>query len=112
MACRWLLTLALLLAWTGTLPATEDLAVFENRCAACHGLDGRARTPQGRKMKAKNLRESRLTDAEIERQIREGSRLKTGVSVMPALGHDMTDAEIQAAIRVVKSFRQPAPATK
>ena len=109
MACRPLLTLGLLFVWTGTLPAADDLAVFEYRCAACHGIDGRARTPQGRKMKAKDLRESRLTGAEIEKQIREGSRIKTGVSVMPALGHDLTDDEIQAAIRVVQSFRPTAP---
>lgn len=97
---------------TVSLPAADDMEVFENRCAACHGFDGRARTLQGRKMKAKDLRESRLTDAEIERQIREGSRGKTGVSVMPAVGQDMTVAEIQAAIRVVKAFRPPAPSPK
>jgi mono/diheme cytochrome c family protein len=93
-------------------PAAEDRAVFENNCSACHGNDGRAQTAQGRKMKAKDLRESRLTEAEIERQIREGSRTKTGVSVMPPIGRDMTDAQIQAAIRVVKSFRPPAPTPK
>ncbi len=93
-------------------PAAEDAAVFENNCASCHGVDGRAQTAQGRKMKAKDLRGSRLSDADIERQIREGSRAKTGVSVMPAVGRDMTDAQIQAAIRVVKSFRPPAPAPK
>ena len=100
----------LVLLFVGSLPlaAADDMAVFENRCAACHGTDGRARTPQGKKLKAKDLRESRLTEAEIERQIREGSRIKNGVSVMPAIGHDMSEAEIQAAIRVAKSFRSPA----
>ena len=99
----------ILLAWAVPLPAAEDAVVFDNHCAACHGSDGRARTPQGRKLRAKDLRESRLADAEIERQIREGSRIKTGVSVMPAVGKDLTDAEIQAAIRVVKSFRPADP---
>jgi mono/diheme cytochrome c family protein len=112
MLYRWLMTLGLLLGWTLPAPADDDTAVFENRCAACHGNDGRAQTAQGRKMKAKDLRESRLSDAEIERQIREGSRVKTGVSVMPAVGKDMTEAEIQAAIRVVKAFRPPTQASK
>lgn len=67
----------------------------------------RAHTPQGGKLHAKDLRESRLRDADIERQIREGSRNQSGVSVMPAFGKDLTDADIQAAIRVVKSFRPP-----
>ena len=103
-----------MLPFLGCLPlrAAEDAEVFENRCAACHGADGRARTPQGKKLKAKDLRESRLTDVEMVRQIREGSRVKVGVSVMPAVGQDMTEAEIQAAIRVVNSFRAPAPPSK
>jgi len=105
---RWMMILGLLFGWAGLALAAEDAAVFENYCAACHGVDGRAKTAQGRKMKAKDLRDSRLTEAEIERQIREGSRIKTGVSVMPAIGKDMTDAEIAAAIRAVKAFRPPA----
>ncbi len=106
---RLIVVLGLLLTLTVPSRAVDDAAVFESNCAACHGIDGRAHTPQGRKVKAKDLRESRLTDAEIERQIREGSRNKTGVSVMPAVGKGMTDSEIQAAIRVVKSFRQSSP---
>lgn len=99
----------ILLVLIAPLTAADDAAVFQNYCAACHGVHGRAHTPQGRKIKAKDLRESRKTDAEIERQIREGSLIKTGVSVMPAVGQGMTEAEIEAAIRVVKSFRPPAP---
>ncbi len=102
------MTFGLWFAWAGAAPAAEDAVVFENYCAACHGIDGRARTAQGRKMKAKDLRDSRLTDAEIEHQIREGSRTTTGVLKMPAVGKDMTEAEIAAAIRIVKAFRPPA----
>lgn len=91
--------------------AAEDREVFENYCASCHGQDGAARTAQGKKMKAHDLRESKLTDAEVERQVREGSRKKTGISVMPPVGKDFTEAEMQAVIRVVKGFR-PAPATR
>lgn len=104
---RPLTRLGLLLLVATPLMAGDDLAVFNQYCAACHGADGRAKTPQGKKMKAKDLKESRLTDAEIEHLIREGSRIKKGVSVMPAIGKDMTDAEIKATIRVVKNFRGP-----
>ena len=101
-----------LLLATGALPAVEDSEVFENRCAACHGVDGRGQTPQGRKIRAKDLGQSRLTDAEIERQIREGSRIKAGISVMPAIGRDMSETEIQAAIRAAKAFRPAVPPPK
>jgi mono/diheme cytochrome c family protein len=103
-----LTVLGLLLAWSVSLPAAEGAATYENLCTQCHGADGRARTPQGRKMKARDLRESRLTDAEIQRQIREGSRNKTGVSVMPPVGRELTEAEIQDLVRAVKAFRPAA----
>lgn len=108
MVPRLLTTFGLLLAGIVPSPAAEDAAGFENLCASCHGLDGRARTPQGRKMKARDLRESRLTDEEIVRQIREGSRNKTGVSVMPPVGRELTDAEIRELVRAVKAFRPPS----
>jgi len=105
---RQLLPLALLFLWIGPVPAAENAVVFEANCAACHGADGSANTPQGRKVKARDLRASTLTDAEIERQIRDGSKSKSGSAVMPAFGRDLTDAQIQEAIRTVKSFRPPA----
>ena len=90
--------------------AGDSPAVFENNCASCHDSDGRAQTPQGRKMKTHDLWESRLTEAEIERQIREGSRIKKGITGMPAFGRDLTDAEIQTMIVKVKLFRPPPAA--
>lgn len=110
MACRLIQILGLLMGCALASPAADDAAVYEAHCVACHGADGRARTPQGRKLKTKDLRVSRLSASEIERQIREGSRNKTGVSVMPAFGKQMTDEEIQAAVRVVLAFRADAPA--
>ena len=103
-----ILILALLLPWTVLVPAADISTVFADNCTACHGNDGSANTPQGRKVKARDLRSSTLSDAEIERQIREGSKKKSGSSVMPAFGRDLTDDQIQEAIRTVKSFRQPA----
>jgi mono/diheme cytochrome c family protein len=103
----WTVTL-LVIAAAARLSAADDAAVFNRKCALCHGRDGHAQTPQGRKLRAKDLSQIRLTDAEIERQIREGSRTKSGTPLMPAFGPDLTEAEIQSAIRVVKSFRSPA----
>jgi len=85
--------------------AVDGREVFENNCAACHGLDGRAKTPQGKKLKAHDLRESKLTDAEIERQIRQGKQNAAGVLVMPAFGKELSDEAIAAVIVTVKGFR-------
>lgn len=94
-----------LVAQVTALASGDGQAVFENNCASCHGLDGRAKTPQGKKLKAHDLRESRLTDAEIEQQIRQGKQNAAGVLVMPAFGKELSDEAIAAVIVTVKGFR-------
>ena len=85
--------------------AAIDSEIFENNCAACHGVDGRARTPQGKKLKARDLKESRLSDEDLLRRIREGSRTPAGSWLMPAFADKLTPAEIEASARHAKTFR-------
>lgn len=100
------LAVIVLLVFAGRCPAAEPAAAaFENQCAACHGLDGKAHTPAGRKAGAKDLSESKLTDAEITRQIREGSKDKRRVTKMPAFAEKLTAEEISSLVTYVKSFR-------
>jgi len=47
---------------------------FSKNCAPCHGKDGKAQTSIARKLGVKDLTQSKLTDAEIERQIVDGRR--------------------------------------
>lgn len=97
------IVLALLVAHrtAGATPAAN----FENQCASCHGMDGKARTPQGKKARAKDLAESKLSDAEIERQIREGSPDQRKTTKMPAFAEKLSAEEISALVPLVKSFR-------
>lgn len=90
------------------MAAAEGRSFYENFCAACHGPDGRGQTPQGTKVKAGNLQESRFTDADILRRIREGARNKSGVMVMPAFAKELKPGDLEAARVVVKAFRPPA----
>ena len=89
------------------MPAADGATVYENNCMACHGPDGRGQTPQGRKVKAGNLRQSRFTDVEIETRIREGARNKAGVTVMPAFAMELSAEDIRAVVTKVKAFRPP-----
>jgi mono/diheme cytochrome c family protein len=104
MPLRWITILLLLLGGL-TLQAAEGREIYASTCVACHGPDGAGKTPQGRKVKAKDLRESKLTAAETATRIREGARNKSGVMVMPPLGQELTADEIAAVIPVVIAFR-------
>ena len=100
--------LALLLA-TGTTHsgwAADGAVIYENNCASCHGLDGRARTPAGRKLGARDLSESKLTDDVIAAQIRNGVKSPQGAEKMPAFKERLNPEETSAVAAFVKTFRK------
>lgn len=84
----------------------EEVAyLFNKECASCHGKDGRGRTPVGRKNGAKDLKESKVSDADIEKQILEGKKGKDGGYTMPSFKEKLDAEEIKALITFVKKFR-------
>lgn len=84
----------------------EPAAIFADHCASCHGLDGRARTPAGRKLNARSLVESVISPAEIERQILEGVTDKKGQPRMPGFKDRLSPAEVAAVGAYVLTFRR------
>ncbi len=86
--------------------AADGPALFADNCASCHGLDGKARTPAGRKVRAKDLTVSTLADADIQKQIREGKKDEHGRVAMPAFKETLSADEIAALIPVVKNLRK------
>lgn len=65
----------------------ETAAIYRARCLSCHGSE-----LQGRVGEETNLRQvgARLTEADIARQIRDGSE----DGLMPAYGEQLTEEEI------------------
>jgi mono/diheme cytochrome c family protein len=49
---------------------------------------------------------STLADAQIEKQVKEGARNKSGVQVMPSFKDKLSLEEIQAVITAVKALRK------
>jgi mono/diheme cytochrome c family protein len=86
--------------------ATDAAKVYAQHCASCHGPDGRARTPIGRKLGVKDLTQSRIPDAEIERQIREGRKGDDGKEKMPPFKARLSDDEVRSLVAVVKGLRK------
>jgi mono/diheme cytochrome c family protein len=79
--------------------------IFSDKCASCHGPDGKAHTPAGRKLHAKDLTASKLTDDEIRKQVNVGHKDERG-QVMPAFKDDLKPDQIEAVVVYVKSLRK------
>ena len=102
------LSLAVAIALGGArslLAAPDGAVLFEQYCIPCHGPDGRARTPAARKLGVKDLAESKLTDAEIARQISNGTKDADGKDRMPPFKDKIAAPEIDALVAFVKSLR-------
>lgn len=85
--------------------AGEPNELFLKHCAMCHGRDGKAESAIARQLGVKNLNQSKLTDVQIEQQIREGKLSDQKTATMPAFKDRLTAEEIKALIPVVKGFR-------
>ena len=103
-----LVPLALAVAISSALPlhAAAPADVFGEYCASCHGADGKARTPAGKKLKAKDLTESKLSDSEVINQITNGTKSERGAERMPAFKDKLSAADISALAEYVKTFRK------
>ena len=86
--------------------AVVQSPVYVANCAPCHGKDGRARTPAARRLKVKDLTQSRIADEEIRRQILAGRQDNRGKQVMPAYADKLTAEQITALIAIVKGIRK------
>jgi mono/diheme cytochrome c family protein len=90
---------------TSMYAAKSGSELFGEFCTPCHGPDGKARTPAGRKLGAKDLSQSKLTDPEIEKQIANGTKDNRGVDRMPPFKEKLTASDVAALVAYVKSFR-------
>jgi mono/diheme cytochrome c family protein len=77
--------------------------LFVERCAKCHGEDGRAQTPKGKKLKAQDFTDpdfqQHKSDAQLVEAITDGTDKD-----MPAFGKILTPEEIESLRGVVRGF--------
>lgn len=84
--------------------------LFDENCVVCHGKNGRARTFHGWLVGAQNL-----TDPQFQADTSDAQMIhaiKTGPSVMPAFEKKLSEAEIEALAKYVRSFRRPGEMNK
>lgn len=90
----------------GVAHAADGAVVYENFCVPCHGMDGKARTPAGKKLGARDLSESKLADEAIASQIRNGVKTPQGAERMPSFKDRVNAEETAAVVAYVKTFRK------
>ena len=105
-AFTWILGVVLFFSGRSGAWAEGADAVFVKTCAPCHSKDGKAQTPAAKKLGVKDLSESKLTDAQILEQIREGKLDPKANSKMPPFKEKLTKAEIDSLVPFVKAFRK------
>lgn len=84
--------------------AARAKRVFEQRCAKCHGPDGRGQTALGMKLKAPNFTDSGwqkdISDERMRESITEGS------DDMPPFGGKLSKQEIASLVAHIRGFAE------
>lgn len=101
--------LCLLIASATSLRAADAKENWTKYCAQCHGPDGTANTPMGKKLGAKNLTDPKVqaaySDAQATTSIKEGVK-QNGKVTMKAFGDKLSDDEVKALVAYVRSLKK------
>ncbi len=89
--------------------AADGKALYEGKCAKCHGADGKGQTTMGKRNGAKDYTDAKVQDALKDeaaiKAIKEGVKEKDGKQVMPAT-EGVTDEEAKALLAHMRSFKK------
>ena len=81
----------------GAARADSAAAIFEKKCATCHGKDGKGQTKMGEKMGLKDLATSTASEADVEKAVADGK------GKMPAFKGKLSGEEIKAVAAFIKA---------
>ena len=102
--------LCLLAASFAAADPIQDAALYDKACAACHGSDGRGRPVEDRgfELELPDFTDcefaSREPDPDWHAVIHEGGPVRAFDRMMPAFGDALTDEEIYAILRHIRTF--------
>jgi mono/diheme cytochrome c family protein len=77
--------------------------LFKQKCAACHGADGKGETPMGKNFKLRDLGSEdvqKQTDAELT------AITENGKGKMPAYKGKLTDDQIKQLVGYIRSLKK------
>ena len=104
-----LVALAVGLASVLCAQAGDAKGNYEQKCAKCHGAEGKGDTRMGKKLNCKDYSDAKVqaavTDDAIVKAMKEGVKDKDGVSVMKAT-EGVSDDEIKALAAYMRTFKK------
>jgi len=72
---------------------------YKTNCAMCHGADGQAGTPTGKAMKVPAFATSKLSEAEMIAETKNGKPPR-----MPAFASKLNDAQIKGVVAYIRTL--------
>lgn len=93
----------------GSALAADGKALYESKCAKCHGADGKGQTTMGKRNGAKDYSDPKVQEALKDdaalKAIKEGFKNADGKSVMPAT-EGVTDEEAKALLAYLRTLKK------
>ena len=86
-----------------TGPRTPE-AIYAQRCATCHGKDGRADTFKGKLRSTRNLTDPKWQGEVSDERI--FNSITNGKGRMPRFGHKLSEAEINSLVSYVRGLKK------
>jgi mono/diheme cytochrome c family protein len=91
-----------------TASAQDSKALYDTNCKKCHGAEGKGDTTMGKKSGAKDYSDAKVQDALKDdvafKSIKEG--LKKGDTTQMQPAKDLTDDQIKALIKYMRTFKK------
>jgi cytochrome c553 len=91
--------------------AADISETWNQKCAACHGKDGKGQTRMGKKLGVKDYTDAKvqsdLTDDIAIKTIKEGFKDDKGTQQMKPFADTLSDDDIKALLGYIRNFKKP-----
>jgi mono/diheme cytochrome c family protein len=95
--------------WLSAVAMAGAPEIFAQKCAGCHGKDGKGQTTMGKKLNVKDLTDAKVQaggkDDAWEKGITEGVKNDAGKVVMQPNKGKISPEDIKALVKVCRDFK-------
>lgn len=82
-------------------PEAQFAALYQTKCAACHGAEGKADTPAGKKLNTRDFNRPEVMKATDQELIAITAK---GKNKMPGFEKKLTDVQIKALVAYIRGL--------